>query len=128
MPIVTILHDRPSTASALNDDGLVVGNNDRGPFVWRSTDATWTRGSIVELKTFSEHPEGKGTATAINQQSDVVGFCEAIDSNGELVTRAALWPAGAIEPVPLGTLQPAHDAGEFRGNSRAFGINDSGQI
>ena len=131
MPTVSILgleRGRPATATGINEAGMVVGSEDGAPFVWRPAIANATVGSFVELGKLPEHRGGKGAATAINRHGDVVGFCETVDSTGAVVTRAVHWRAGTTEPVPLGTLLPAGAPGEFRGNSRAFSINDVGQV
>ncbi len=132
MPTITILgqeRGRSATTSGINDDGHVVGSEESArPFVWRPAAPNATVGTFVELGTLPEHPNAKGGATAINRQGDVVGFSETVNAAGAVVTRAVRWLSATRDPVPLGTLLGTGADGVFLGNSRAFAVNDLGQI
>ncbi len=129
---LTVVGNAPVTglseALGINDAGQVAGQEDSTfPIVWTPTTPNGTVGASLRLAMppLGGGP-GTGTATAINNLGDAVGFVDTLDSSGTPVTRAAFWLAGAGTVAELGTLIPSFSPpGFFLGNSRAFGINDS---
>ncbi|HET9324824.1 MAG TPA: hypothetical protein VFO03_13180 [Gaiellaceae bacterium] len=112
-----------SAATAINDDGLVVGisgNCDQavGRFSAISS-VLWKGGRPRELGDFGG--VAWNTPMAINQRGDVVGFANRSEADGgNFVPRAFLWIEG--EGIrPLGTLP-----GDV--TSQALGINERRQI
>jgi probable HAF family extracellular repeat protein len=121
----------PSKAFDLNDSAVVVGEV-QGAFPWVFTPP----GPGSQLQTFAG---GTGRAWAINNNGDIVGFCEkeVFDniqdpSSKSTGTRAVLWAQGSGAPHDLGTLIPAPSPpfplNSFIGSSSARDINDHGRI
>jgi probable HAF family extracellular repeat protein len=134
MPTLTILATAPTTglsdAFGLNDGGQVVGQEDTVfPFVWTPGSPNGTVGTSLRLPLLPTGGPAEGTATAINANGDVVGFADALDPSGTVVSRAVFWPAGGASVTQLGTLIPSFaPPGLFLGNSSALAINDRGII
>jgi len=129
---LTVIGNAPVTglsdALGINESGQVVGQEDSTfPIVWTPTTPNGTVGASLRLALpqIGGGP-GNGTATAINNLGDAVGFVDTLDPSGAPVTRAAFWLAGAGTVAELGTLIPSFSpSGFFLGNSKALGINDS---
>ena len=106
-----------SKASALNNVGVIVGTSDSGsiPVQWRYDAAN--PGSTLSMTRLAV-PTGLVLATpsAVNDAGDIAGTATLSNYAG---TRAVLWRGG--EAINLGTWPGGL-------NSRAFGINGSGQI
>ncbi len=119
--------DATSAATAINDDGLVVGiSGDCDQAVGRYS----ARHAVLWDKSgkATEIPNLGGTTwhtpMDINAQGDVVGFSnpdEPGDEVGDFIARAFLWINGAAEAEDLTTL-----SGDFF--SQAFAINAQGQV
>ncbi len=107
-------------ARAANENGIVVGFAENDAFLPRAF--RWTAESgIVDLGTLTG-PDGFSDASAVNARGQIVGQSTAIvtaPNAGGLTIDAALWDDNGIHD--LGTLP--NDLG-----SRAFGINNAGQI
>jgi len=107
-------------ALATNENDVVVGFAENDAFLPRAF--RWTAASgIVDLGTLTD-PGGFGIARAVNARGQIVGQSTAIftaPNGGGLTIDAALWDDSGI-----------HDLGTLPGDlgSRAFGINDGGQI
>ena len=78
-------------ATAVNDDGLVVGNSDAGPWVYEPISKTFTMIA------------GADTATGINDSGEIVGVGQVPDP---LVP-----PPPSTGPRPVSHLHPAADGG-----------------
>src|SRR6266705_1030704 len=137
MPVIstlTILATAPTTglsdAFGLNESGQVVGQEDTVfPFVWTPVIPNGPIGASRRLPLLPTGGPAEGTATAINANGDAVGFADALDPSGTLVTRAVFWPAGGATVTTIGTLIPSFaPPGLFLGNSSALAINDQGII
>lgn len=137
MAHVTVIRLLPLAASHLatgiNERGAIVGNavdswGRSTPFIWQPASPNATTGDAVMLDALPSAGSTGATATAINRHGDVVGFSQTVDRAGATVRRAVRWPRGSATPVPLGTLILDAEPGAFVGNSRAFGINDAGDI
>jgi probable HAF family extracellular repeat protein len=124
-----------STAHAINDNGIVVGESD--------TTGGQTHGFILDTRNPNSAMVDIGSllpptmsgavyeswAYDINNNGDVVGQATAVDSGGNTVLRAFLLKFGSATMLDLGTHIPdPNQAGFFKGQSRAFAINDSGTI
>jgi len=119
--------DSTSAATAINDDGLVVGiSGDCDQSVGRYSArhaVLWDKnGKVTEI------PNLGGTTwhtpMDINTQGDVVGFSnpdEPGDEVGNFISRAFLWINGATKAEDLKALP-----GDFF--SQAFAINSQGQV
>lgn len=132
MATLTILVTAPTTglseALGINDVGQVVGQEDTvSPFVWTPNTPNGTTGSSQQLPLFAIGGPSEGTATAINANGDIVGFADALDSAGNLVKRAVVWPSGGATIQDLGTLIQIAP-GSFIGSSKALAINDNGVV
>lgn len=107
-------------AKATNEKDVVVGFAENDAFLPRAF--RWTAESgIVDLGTLTG-PDGFSDASAVNARRQIVGQSTAnvTDPNaGGLTIDAALWDENGI-----------HDLGTLPGDlgSRAFGINNAGQI
>jgi probable HAF family extracellular repeat protein len=120
-------NDSTSAATAINDEGLVVGiSGDCDQAVGRFS----ARHAVLWDKSgkATEIPNLGGTTwhtpMDINAQGDVVGFSnpdEPGDEVGDFISRAFYWPFGAAEAEDLGTL--TGDA-----FSEAFAINAQRQV
>jgi probable HAF family extracellular repeat protein len=118
--------DSTSAATAINDNGIVVGisgdcDQAVGRFSARHAVFWDDNGKAVEI------PNLGGltwhTPMDINAQGDVVGFSNPPGENpaGDFISRAFLWTYGSATALDLGTLPG--DA-----FSEAFAINSQGQI
>ena len=104
-----------STASSINDAGLVVGVSSIPNTNDSVSHATlWNGSTVTDLGSLGG---GSSVATAINNAGKIVGSSDVRSSNA---TRAALWDGTAI--IDLGTL------GEAYIGSRAYAINSEGLI
>jgi len=107
-------------AKAANEKGVVVGFAENDAFLPRGF--RWTAESgLVDLGTLTG-PDGFSDASAVNARGQIVGQSTAVvtaPNAGGLTIDAALWDDNGI-----------HDLGTLPGDlgSRAFGINDAGQI
>lgn len=116
--------DTSGAATAINDDGLVVGiSGTCDQAVGRETARTpvlWDNGTVVPLETLDTN--SWNTPTAINRHGAMAGFANAAGATPtNPVLRAVAWTRyGAI--TDLGTLYPHHNS------ALALGINDHGQI
>jgi probable HAF family extracellular repeat protein len=113
--------DTVGTASAINDEGQVVGGSGScGPpaFSAIAHARLWQASSIINLGPHARALGGlyNNLPTAINDSGQVVGWS---DLPGDATTHAFLWQDGNM--TDLGTLPG--DTSSF-----AYGINDSGQV
>jgi probable HAF family extracellular repeat protein len=125
--LVPLAEDAASAATAINDDGIVVGISGRcdqavGRFSAQHAVLWGKNGKPIEI------PNLGGTTwhtpMDINAQGDVVGFSnpdEPGDELGEFLSHAFLWISGAAQATDLGTL----DADPV---SEAFAINSRRQV
>jgi uncharacterized membrane protein len=141
----TLMGASSSSARGINDQGDVVGDADGYAFLWRNGALTrlgagaaldinnnglilgnapgmvpvlWRNGVMENLRALSGTRVAYGhTATGINNRNEVVGYAPAVKPPYQHT--AVLWSNGR-----------AFDLGRFPGGtvSRAYGINDNGQI
>jgi probable HAF family extracellular repeat protein len=120
-----------SEAAGLNAKGQVVGQEDtQFPFIWTPATANGKTGTSRRLSVLPlPGGPGTGSASAINDNGDVVGACETFDPSGAQVKRAVLWKQGTGPALDIGTLIPnIFPPGTFLGSSEALGINNAGVI
>jgi len=121
-----------SNALAINDGGVVVGN-DIGGFgrIWIPNNPNGTSGNEFSLPTDISpglRPVVKSMPLAINSVGVVVGVCTTVDINDNDVTRAFSFTPGNNFLVDLGTFNIDPVTGAALRTSTAQGINDAGQI
>jgi probable HAF family extracellular repeat protein len=122
LPLVT--GDTSGSATAINDDGLIVGiSGECDQAVGRETARTpvlWDNGWVVALETLGGNTWN--TPAAVNRHGAIAGFVSVPGTNpNNPQLRAVAWTRdGAI--TDLGTLYPHHNS------ALALGINDHGQI
>ena len=114
---------RPRFSSGINDSGQVVGMyllDDPTDPVFKSERAfIWTIGSgMQDLGTLDDPAGSWASALSINNSGQVAGWCTTGQNEPTPVFHAIRWSGGLQD---LGKL-PGW------GNSRAFGINDNGQV
>lgn len=108
-----------SFARDINDRSEVVGESTivigddltTHAFVWRD-------GQMTDLGTLDPNPQDISSASAINEQGQIVGYSTHVARFGGLTRRAVMWSDGQI--VDLGTLGGP--------DSEATGINDHGDV
>lgn len=105
-----------SSASDINDAGIIVGMSERSGYVYTGTPGSG--GMMTPLPTLGGRNTG---ASAINNSGQIVGFSQP--SGDESPLRAVLWTLG-----PSG-VSAATDLGTIGGDSSdAYGISSKGQI
>jgi probable HAF family extracellular repeat protein len=119
-----------SRATAISPNGVVVGTDSGGGFIWTPNQPNGTAGSSQSLPTDLSPAFRPATATAraVNAASVVVGSCATEDANGAAVTRAfSFAPGGVLNELGTFVPDPAHP-GHFLNNSEALGIDSAGRI
>jgi probable HAF family extracellular repeat protein len=119
-----LLGDTVSAATAINDQGQIVGisgicDQAVGRFSARHA-VLWDNGSVENIGDLGG--VAWNTPMAINERGDVVGFSNVSAADGGAFNaHAFLWTNGASQPTDLGTLgQDVY--------SQALGINDLRQV
>jgi probable HAF family extracellular repeat protein len=109
-----------SEANAINNLGQIVGRSETAHGVYHAF--LWEKGRMTDLGTLSGKPSAYSGAFAINNLGQIVGFSESkfLTPTGP-VYHGFLWQHGRM--TDLGTL-----SGKPSANSRAFAINDRGQV
>jgi probable HAF family extracellular repeat protein len=120
----TALSNNNSWATAVNNQGTVVGMTDVGsgasdPFVWVPTAPNRTTGTMLDLRAY-----GGGSANAINNSGAIVGASDP-DGTGD---HAILWQQDSSGTYHVGDLNTLIPTGTGWLLVSADAINDRGQI
>jgi uncharacterized membrane protein len=116
----------PSTGAASSSGWAPLGIG----FIWTPSQPNGTVGTAAFLPTDISpglRPLTTSTPQSINAAGVVVGICDTIDVNGNVVSRAFSFDLSTPVLVDLGTLK-FDGAGNPLGNSDARGINDNRRI